>query len=346
MTEVINYAMAIAMSTNFSSNGSSPRALVTGGNGFLGSHLVEALVQRGYRVRCLVRKTSDLRWIEGLKVEFFLGDLSDLDSLYRAVKGVNYIYHLAGVTKAIKPQLYYEANRDGTRNLLQACSENRERLKKFVYVSSQAAVGPSWNGTPIKEANPPRPITDYGKSKLEGEREVWRYKDMFPVTIIRPPVIYGPRDRELLGFFKIVKRGIIPILSMRLSVAYVKDVVEGLILAGEKEESKEKVYFLFSPGIVSWREMGEVASQILGVKALRFRLPALFPYPVAAFSQAVSLLSGKPTALNLQKAREMSQRYWICDSGKARDELGFHSQYSLQRGLRETIEWYKRQGWI
>jgi len=334
------------MSTNFSSNGSSPRALVTGGNGFLGSHLVEALVQRGYRVRCLVRKKSDLRWIEGLKVEVFLGDLSDLDSLYGAVKRVNYIYHLAGVTKAIKPQLYYEANRDGTRNLLQACSENRERRQKFVYVSSLAAAGPSWDGTPLKETSPPRPISDYGKSKLEAEREVWRYKDMFPVTIIRPPVIYGPRDRELLEFFKIVYRGFIPILGMKLSMAYVKDVVEGLILAGEKEESEEKVYFLSSPGIISWQKIGEITSEVLGVKGMRLRLPAIFPYPVAFFSQVLSYLTSVPTGINLQKAREMRQKYWLCDIAKAKEELGFHPQYSLRRGLRETIEWYKGQGWI
>jgi len=169
---------------------------------------------------------------------------------------------------------------------------------------------------------------------------------MFPVTIIRPPVIYGPRDRELLEFFKIVYRGFIPILGMKLSMAYVKDVVEGLILAGEKEESEEKVYFLSSPGIISWQKIGEITSEVLGVKGMRLRLPAIFPYPVAFFSQVLSYLTSVPTGINLQKAREMRQKYWLCDIAKAKEELGFHPQYSLRRGLRETIEWYKGQGWI
>jgi dihydroflavonol-4-reductase len=338
--------MVITMSTIFSANGSPPNVLVTGGNGFLGSHLVEALVGKGYQVRCLVRKTSDLRWIEGIKADFFYGDLSNLKSLYEAVGEVDYVYHLAGVTKAIRPQFYYKANRDGTKNLLKVCSENRGRLKKFVYVSSLAAAGPSLDGTPIKEADPPRPITDYGRSKLEGEQEVWRHKDMFPVTTIRPPVIYGPRDRQLLSFFQIVKKGIIPVLEMKLSLAYVKDVVEGLILAGEGEGSEGKVYFVSSPGVPSWQEMGDVASQIMGLKGMRLRLPSIFPFAVACFCQAISFISRKPATLSLQKAREMREKYWICDWAKAREELGFNPTYPLRKGLAETIEWYKRQGWI
>ncbi len=338
--------MGLTMSTNFSSNGSPPTALVTGGNGFLGSHLVEALVQKGYRVRCLVRKTSDLRWIKGTKVDFFYGDLSNLKSLYEAVGGVDYVYHVAGVTKALKPQLYYKANRDGTKNMLEVCSKNRGRLKKFIYVSSLAAAGPTRDRVPLKETDPPRPITDYGRSKLEGEEEAWRHRDVFPMTIVRPPVIYGPRDRQLLSFFRIVKRGIVPVLEMELSLAYVRDVVEGLILAGGREESEGRVYFLSSPGTPTWGEIGDVTSEILGVKGVRLLLPAIFPYPVAFFCQAISLISRKPATLSLQKAREMSQRYWLCDSAKARDELGFYPQYSLQRGLRETIEWYKQQGWL
>lgn len=334
------------MSTKFSSNGFPPTALVTGGNGFLGSHLIEALLQRGYRVRCLVRKTSDLKWIKELKIDFFIGDLSDPSSLHQAVRGVDYIYHLAGVTKAIKPELYYEANRNGTKNLLDVCSANGEELQKFVYVSSLAAAGPSWDGTPIKETSPLRPITDYGKSKLEGEREVWRYKSRIPVTIIRPPVIYGPRDRQLLSFFQTVKRGIIPILSMKLSLAYVRDVVATLLLAGEKEESRGEAYFVCGPKVSSWGEIGGLASEIMGVRGLRFRLPAFSPYPVAFFCEALSFLTTKPTVLNLQKAREMSQRYWVCDPKKAWEELGFRPQYPLRLGLRETIDWYKGQGWL
>jgi len=346
LAEVINYIMVSTMSTKFSFNGSPPQALVTGGNGFLGSHLVEALLQRGYRVRCLVRRGSDLRWIKGLKLDLFVGDLSDPSSLRQAVRGADYIYHLAGLTKAIRPELYYDVNGKGTKNLLDVCSAEGKRLHKFIYVSSLAAIGPGHRGIPLKEEAPPRPLTDYGRSKLEGEREVWRYQGKIPVTIIRPPVIYGPRDRQLLSFFQIVKRGILPVLSMKLSLAYVLDVVAILLLAGEREKSRGEAYFVCGPMVSSWGEIGKIAGEIMGVKSWRLHLPALSPYPVALFYEALSFFTRRPTVLNLQKAREMSQRYWVCDHKKAGKELGFHPQYPLQQGLEETIKWYKSQGWL
>jgi nucleoside-diphosphate-sugar epimerase len=148
------------------------KALVTGGTGFIGSHLTEALIRKGVHVRCLLRKTSDLKWLKGLPVEFVSGDCNDKTSLKEAVRGVNWVFHLAGTTKAIKKETYFEVNGFGTENLIQACLENNPRLQKFIYISSQAAAGPSKNGSDKKELDSCEPVSFYGRSKRPGEESV------------------------------------------------------------------------------------------------------------------------------------------------------------------------------
>jgi UDP-glucose 4-epimerase len=145
------------------------KALVTGGTGFIGSHLTEALIRKGVHVRCLLRKTSDLKWLKGLPIEFVHGDCNDKPSLEKAVRGVDWVFHLAGVTKAIKEETYFEVNGLGTENLIHACLENNPRLEKFIYISSQAAAGPSRNGCNKKELDPCEPVSFYGRSKRAGE---------------------------------------------------------------------------------------------------------------------------------------------------------------------------------
>jgi nucleoside-diphosphate-sugar epimerase len=148
------------------------KALVTGGTGFIGSHLTEALIRKGVQVRCLLRKTSDSKWLKSLPMEFVHGDFNDRTSLENAVRGVDWVLHLAGVTKAIKEETYFEANGLGTENLIHACLENNPRLQKFIYISSQAAAGPSRNGRNKKELDPCEPVSIYGRSKREGEEIV------------------------------------------------------------------------------------------------------------------------------------------------------------------------------
>jgi nucleoside-diphosphate-sugar epimerase len=134
--------------------------LVTGATGFIGSHLVEALLQKGVQVRCLVRKTSDLSWLKNLPIEVFRGNCNDKASLEEAVKGVDQVFHLAGVTKAVEEKTYFEVNALGTENLIHACLENNPRLQKFVYVSSQAAAGPCQNGGKKRESDRCEPVSD------------------------------------------------------------------------------------------------------------------------------------------------------------------------------------------
>ena len=142
------------------------KALITGGNGFIGSYLVERLLNHGYQVKCLVRKTSNLRWIKDLPVEFVYGDITDIGSLLPIVVDVDYIYHLSGALRANKPGEFFRVNHEGTTNLLEASRQRNPALKRFIYVSTQAAAGPSGTGIPLTEADLPRPISTYGKTKM------------------------------------------------------------------------------------------------------------------------------------------------------------------------------------
>ena len=214
------------------------KALVTGGTGFIGSHLTEALIRKGVQVRCLFRKTSDLKWLKGLPVEFVPGDCNDKTSLEEAVRGVDWVFHLAGATKAIKEETYFEVNGLGTENLIHACLENNPRLQKFIYVSSQAAAGPSRNGSSKKELDPCEPVSFYGRSKRMGEESVLAHAHELPALILRPSAVYGPRDKDIFALFKCLSRRIKPCLTgrhQRLSLCYVQDIVQGMLLAVETQ---------------------------------------------------------------------------------------------------------------
>jgi len=327
----------------------SPKALVTGANGFVGSHLVEALFNKGYEVFCLVRKTSNLSFLSGLETEYRYGDITEVESLRKALEGVDFVFHLAGLTRAKNKEDYYKANAQGTKNLIQTCLEINPHIKKFVYVSSQAAVGPCKDFYPLNEDAKCEPITDYGRSKLQGEKEVLSFKEKFPVTIVRPPAVYGPRDKDILFFFQTVNRGIIPLFGFKesyISLIYVKDLARGIILTAENQKSSGQIYFIADEKVYSWTEAGKIIQKSLGIRAFKLRIPKFFLFTFASFSEMVSHLKGESALVNLQKANELSQRYWLCDISKAKNELGFLPEYDLEKGALETIKWYKENKWL
>jgi len=325
------------------------KALVTGGTGFIGSHLVELLLTKQYTTRCLIRKSSDTRWLNGLPLEFVHGDLFDERALREAVSGVDYIYHSAGLTKAKTSEEYYRANTIGTRNLLEATAAHNPRLKRFVHVSSQAAVGPSPTREPITEETKPHPITTYGKSKWKSEEECMRFFDRLPITIVRPPAVYGPRDKDIFEFFRTMSRGLQPMIGFHekyVSLIHVKDLVRGFVLAGESSKANGQTYFLSSKQVYGWKELGETTRKIIDRFALRLRVPESAVYAVAAFAELFALFSPKPALMNFEKARDVVQDYWTCDSSKAKRDLGFEQQISFEDGARETVEWYRKHGWL
>jgi len=327
----------------------SMKALVTGANGFVGSHLVEGLLRKGYQVRCLVRKTSNLKWLSGLNVEYVYGNIAEKDSLKGAVQGVDVVFHCAGLTKARNREEYFKANAEGTRSLIEAILEGNPNLKRLVYVSSQAAVGPGVDEKPLDEAAPCRPITYYGESKLEGEKIVQGYVSKLPITTVRPPAVYGPRDTDILGFFKVANSGFRISFGFGdsfLSLVYVKDLVDGIILAAESPKSVGQSYFVADDRVYSWKEAFEIMAGVLDKRTIPLRIPRSLVFSLAFVSQSFCGLIGKAAVLNVQKAREITRRYWGLDVSKAKTQLGFSPKHDLTKGALETVKWYKEMGWL
>jgi nucleoside-diphosphate-sugar epimerase len=330
----------------FKQGKSDLKALVTGGTGFIGSHLAEALLQRGVQVRCLVRKESDLTWLKGLPIEIIIGDCSEKASLREAVKDVDQIFHLAGITKAVKEKTYFEVNALGTENLIHACLENNPRIQKFIYVSSQAAAGPCRNGDKKKESDQCDPVSAYGQSKRMGEELALVHAHEIPLVILRPTGVYGPRDRDFYTLFKWVSKRIKPCFSGKVSLCYVQDVIQAILLASESQTKSGEIFFLSDGTDHLMREVGDVFAQTMGVTPISVPIPKWLLFGIASFSEYVSVFSRKPALISKGMAEQMVQADWTCDITKAKTILGFQPQFQLSQGARLTYQWYKNQNWL
>jgi len=327
----------------------SRQALVTGGTGFVGSHLVERLLRNGYAVTCLVRDLRHLRWLEGMEVQLTEGDCTRPESLAAAVQGVSLVFHCAGVTKARHTREYYCVNHLGTKNLLEACARYNPGIEKFILVSSQAAAGPSPDGRPVDAGSRAHPVSDYGRSKLLAEGEADAYKDRFPVVILRPSCVYGPRDADVYELFRWASRGLTLEMSggdRYINLCYVEDLAAALLLSAELETESGSVYFVAENRAYSWSEFRALLLSTGGVKARAIKLPYGAAYLIGLAAEIGSLFSNKPALANRQKVREAAQQYWLCDLGKIENDLRFRAEYPLQKGLELTWEWYRKNRWL
>ena len=322
------------------------KVLITGGTGFIGSHLVEYLLERGDEITCLVRSRGRLRWLDPSRVKLVEGDCTDPNLAVKLQETFDRVFHLAGVTKSLRRDEYYQVNGEGTANLVSdlAVAKGADR---FIYLSSLAAAGPSEEGHPAREGDPPRPVSHYGRSKLQGERALERLGASFPWMVVRAPVIYGPRDRDLLPFFQMAKRRLAFRLGGRrtFSLCYVEDLVRGLHLVAEKGKAGE-IYYLAEPHPRTWEEIWDSIACALGVRPVTFSLPHALLSCGAWIWEGIARFTGTPPLLNRDKAEEMAKRHWTCDPGKAERELGFAAAVPLRAGVRRVVDWYERHGWL
>lgn len=324
-------------------------AVVTGASGLVGSHLVDNLLSKGFKVKCILRKSSSLKWLEGKDVEIINSGLFDKEGLRKAFKGAAYIFHVAGVVKSKKPEGYFEGNVESTRTMLEVANEDKSTLKKFLVVSSLTVTGPANDGKPVDEKTVCNPITTYGKSKLEQEKVTLSYKDKLPVTICRAPAVYGERDTEIFIYFQTFSKGLTTTIGFNkkeLSLIHVADLVEGLYKAAVSEKSNGEVYFITSKEFYTWQQINSITSKILNKKPIIIKVPHFLVYTISAIAQFFAMFSSKPATLNIEKAKDITQQYWICNHTKAQKDLGFVQNISIEDGIKRTIDWYKQMKWI
>ena len=319
---------------------------VTGGTGFVGSHLVDHLLEQGVEVRCLVRDPSRLRWLAGRPVQVVHGDLASGEAIRSGVAGVDAVFHLAGLVAAKSREEYFRVNAEGCRILAKAVCHAGDSDTVLVYVSSLAASGPSRVDAEVSEEDIPAPITHYGMSKLEGERALEAVGGR-PVVIVRPPAVYGPRDREILPFFSMGNRGFFPIVNSgaRVSLIYAEDLAKGIYLAACSGGNGE-AYFITGQDSPRMSDMPRLVSRALGRKVRGIRVSPGLVSAAGGLSEMWGRVRGRMPVFNRDKARELTASGWVCSSAKASRDLSFQAEVSIQEGFSRTVQWYRENNWI
>ncbi|MFH1194461.1 MAG: NAD-dependent epimerase/dehydratase family protein [bacterium] len=324
-------------------------AVVTGGSGFIGSHLVDHLLSQGYSVKCIIRKSSNTRWLKGKDLELIDCGLFDKEKLKVVLKDADYLFHIAGVVKSKDEKEYFDGNVETTRTLLNVLVEVNPGIKRIVISSSLTASGPSLDGKPSTEETPEHPITTYGRSKLEQERVALSYKDKLPISIVRLHAVYGERDTEIYQFFKTYKMGLMALIGFNdkhLNLVHVDDAVSGIYLASTSEKAIGQIYFIASEEIYDWPLVGEIIGKAFGKKAFTLRIPHFIVYTVAAVAQFFAKFSSQAATFNIEKARDFVQKEWTCDVSKAKRDLGFRQNVALDKGIERAIAWYREMKWL
>lgn len=326
------------------------KVLVTGGSGFLGSHVAEQLSAAGHSVIALVRKSSNRKFLSTLpNLTFAEGSVEDRASVDRAVADVDAIVHSAGLVKARTEEEFFECNTRGTVNLLEAAHAHAPRLSRFVHISSLEACGPSLDGRPVP-FDQERPVTAYGRSKLAAEKEVLARKEKLPVVILRPAAIYGPRDVEILEAFKAARKRQYPVIgngSMLGCYTYGPDCARACLRAIDASIPSGRIYFVDDgEPLPMARAMGQVLHEALGTAPL-FRIGVPFPLlQLASYGvEAYGKVRGKAVMLTREKVKMLSH-HWVCESQKTREDLAWTPEVSFAEGVRRTAQWYQDNGWL
>ncbi len=316
------------------------KALITGASGFIGGRLASALADRGHDVACLVRRTSRTAGLERPDIRRVVGDLRDQASLEAAVAGRDRVFHLAGIIQAVGWTAFEDANVGGTRRLIDACLREAPGLERFVYVSSIAAAGPSEAGRPGRESDVPRPVTDYGRSKLAAEGVVREAAGSLPVTIVRPPNVLGPGSNELERAIALLRKRIFPVVGdgrPRTSLIDVDDLVEALILVAGDPRSVGQTYYVTDGRAYAWPEITAALAEELGLGRLRVRVPRGAQAAAAALAEAAARLTGKPPVLTRDIVRAARDRFWIYDGSRIERELEFRARRTMRDSVRGAV---------
>jgi len=322
---------------------------VTGATGFIGSHLVDALLERGCTVHCLVRPTSNLTGLPIDRVRLHTGELLRPETWASCLEEVEHVFHCAGLTRARTRGEYFEANAEVCRPLFDACARHAPSLKSVIHLSSLAAVGPSAAERPVDENAPCRPVTHYGQSKLESEKIALQYAETLPLVVLRPPVVYGPREKNFFTYLRALHWGWCVRIGRTprvLSLIHVQDLVAAVLRAAEEPRKNGPVYFVTDGSVYSWEEVACTAAALLDITPRTVTVPEGVLAFFALLAEGAAWLRGKPALLDRQRVLDLRQSAWTASPNKFFDTYGFRPAYDLERGLRVTLDWYRQHGWI
>jgi len=322
------------------------KTLITGATGFIGKHLATALTKRERKLKCLVRKTSRIKFLEQLGAELVYGDLNDINSLKTALHDVDTIYHAAGEVFAAQEENYYRVNVSGLKNLLEACSN--ASVKKLIHFSSSSATGPNpQRDVPVTEDSPCRPITPYGMSKLEGEKVICQLSKQYhiPIIIIRPPLVYGPgvsQSSRVLMFLNLINKGLFRTIgdgNNLVSLCYIDNLIHGLLLAEAEKKAEGQIYFLSDSRPYTVNEIATTIAQEQGNPIPAAHIPLWAATPLSMGLGILSKLFGFNSPLTRNTVKELKNN-WFVDISKAQKELGYQPRVEFKDGVRKTVEWF------
>ncbi len=320
---------------------------VTGGTGFIGSHVVDHLIgdDQTDEIKCLVR--SEEKWLEGKSYQKVSGDLHSIRAIEKALEDIDTIVHLAGVVKAPSQKEFDFANVEATEHLIRLA--NRSGVKKMVILSSLAAAGPS-NGKPKTEKSPMKPVSMYGRSKKKMEEMVHKIADPeLSITILRPPAVYGPREDQIYTLFNMMNKGIAPMVGdgdkPELSIIYVQDLIQAIDKSINQDKKGVHTYFVSGDEVTSWNRINDIVQTVLGKKNIPIHIKPEWVKKIAGVVETTATFFGSYPVVNREKAKEMILE-WTCDHTKAKKELNYQPQFSLEEGISRTLRWYKKHNWL
>jgi dihydroflavonol-4-reductase len=342
--------------------------LVTGASGFIGTRLAHQLMARHCRVTCLVRVHSRTDQLRSIGARLVTGDVTDRRSVERALTQAqaDTVFHLAGLVKARHREDFMRVNAGGVESVAAACAD-RASPPILVVVSSLAAAGPCAASQVRVEADSPAPASSYGRSKLAGEQAAARYAGVVPITLVRPPIVFGPGDRAMLEVFRPIARWGFHVVQgrtcggesadRRYSLIYVDDLVEGLLLAagkggrlreqGSSPMDGRGIYHIAGEEHPTYTQLGQIIADVLGKKPPTIiHLPGPLLRLAGIGGDIMARIRGRAGWVSSDKITEFLAGSWMCASTKARTHLNWAPQAALRERLHQTAQWYRQAGWL